>query len=69
MLECIGARHQFVFAPMEDVGKASSLDPFADGIGYRFSVEAFEGWFVVESINLRGAADQENENDGFCARL
>ena len=57
------AGHQLVFAAVEHVGEAGRLDRIAERLGHRFAVELLEQRFVVEGVDLRGAADQEEEDD------
>ena len=57
------AGHQLVFAAVEHIGEPGGLDRIAERLRHRFAVELLEQRFVVEGVDLRGAADQKQEDD------
>ena len=59
----IGACHQFVFAAVKNVCVSSRFDGFANRVRHGHPIQALQGGFVVESVDLGWPTHHEQKDD------
>src|SRR5690606_1321351 len=63
--ELEGTRQQLVLAAVKDVGVTGGYDRFANRCGGRLAAELLQFRLIVERIDGRRSADQEQKDDRF----